>query len=295
MSQDEGQGFLSRWSRRKAQVQQGGAAAPNAVSPEVLQSSAAPVRDEATAQGSALRAFGTRPAATSLSSTSDASSAPRDTASPTSDADVRSSAHAPAEPAPRPTLQDVEQLDAQSDYRNFVARDVDPEVRNAAFKKLFHSDPHFNVMDGLDVYIDDYNTPNPLPVSIMKTLVQARALGLIDDELKEQELPAREGAQTSSEPAAVEASHDGVEPIESAQTEGAAVLDAAPLGVDSSCAPALVQDGTAGGSNQAALVELVMVPDVASNDEPVSSQPTAAVAEGTVVPFPRRPGSEDPV
>jgi hypothetical protein len=33
-------------------------------------------------------------------------------------------------------------------------------VRNAALKKLF-TDPHFNVMDGLDVYIDDYGKPDP--------------------------------------------------------------------------------------------------------------------------------------
>ena len=30
-------------------------------------------------------------------------------------------------------------------------------------KKLF-SDPHFNVMDGLDTYIDDYGKPDPLPL-----------------------------------------------------------------------------------------------------------------------------------
>jgi hypothetical protein len=39
---------------------------------------------------------------------------------------------------------------------------VAPEVKNAAFKKLF-ADPHFNVMDGLDIYIDDYSKPDPLP------------------------------------------------------------------------------------------------------------------------------------
>ena len=30
-------------------------------------------------------------------------------------------------------------------------------------KKLF-SDPHFNVMDGLDTYIDDYGKPDPIPL-----------------------------------------------------------------------------------------------------------------------------------
>jgi hypothetical protein len=70
-----------------------------------------------------------------------------------------------------------------------VARDVDPEVKNLAMKKLF-ADPHFNVMDGLDTYIDDYNTPDPIPKSMFKQLVQARMLGLLDDELEDQIPPA---------------------------------------------------------------------------------------------------------
>ena len=110
---------------------------------------------------------------------------------------------ASAEPptqASRLTLEDVEKLDAQSDFRAYTQRDVDPDVRNAAMRKLFHSDPHFNVMDGLDVYIDDYNTPQPLSRAVMRTLLQARTLGLIDDELKEQDLPPAD-AVVPSEPA----------------------------------------------------------------------------------------------
>ena len=56
-------------------------------------------------------------------------------------------------------------------------------------KKLFASDPHFNVMDGLDTYIDDYNKFEPIPKSMLRQLVSARALGLIDDELEEQPKP----------------------------------------------------------------------------------------------------------
>ena len=46
--------------------------------------------------------------------------------------------------------------------QRFAARDVSPEVKNAAMKKLF-TDPRYNVMDGLDVYIDDYSKPDPIP------------------------------------------------------------------------------------------------------------------------------------
>ena len=49
-------------------------------------------------------------------------------------------------------------------------------------KKLF-SDPHFNVMDGLDTYIDDYGKPDPIPLSMLRRMNQAAVLGLFDDEV----------------------------------------------------------------------------------------------------------------
>ena len=79
-------------------------------------------------------------------------------------------APAGAAEAELPTLADVAALTRESDYSAFVARGVAPEVRNAAMKKLF-SDPHFNVMDGLDIYIDDYGKPDPLPVEMLRQLV----------------------------------------------------------------------------------------------------------------------------
>ncbi len=80
-------------------------------------------------------------------------------------------------------------LTKESDYSRFVGRDVDPGVKNAAMKKLFASDPHFNVMDGLDVYIDDYNRFEPVPRNLLRQLVNARAMGFLDDELPEQPDP----------------------------------------------------------------------------------------------------------
>jgi hypothetical protein len=58
---------------------------------------------------------------------------------------------------------------------------VAPEVKNAAMKKLF-ADPHFNVMDGLDIYIDDYSQPNPLPVEMLKKMVSAQFMKLVEPE-----------------------------------------------------------------------------------------------------------------
>ena len=75
-------------------------------------------------------------------------------------------------------------------------------------KKLF-SDPHFNVMDGLDTYIDDYGKPDPIPLSMLRRMNQAAVLGLFDDE---------DDAAAKAPPPA-EASPDGAGPAAVAQSE----------------------------------------------------------------------------
>jgi hypothetical protein len=82
------------------------------------------------------------------------------------------------EPVKLPTLADVEQLTPQSDFSSFMSQGVSPEVRNAAMKKLF-TDPHYNVKDGLDIYIGDYNTPDPMPAGMLAKMVGAQFLGLV--------------------------------------------------------------------------------------------------------------------
>jgi hypothetical protein len=83
----------------------------------------------------------------------------------------------PTPPPPPPTLEDVAGLTPDSDFKPFVARGVDENVRRSALKKLF-ADPHFNVMDGLDVYIEDYNKFEPIPAAMLAALNHAR--GLLD-------------------------------------------------------------------------------------------------------------------
>ena len=94
------------------------------------------------------------------------------------------STQAETPPAPPPTLEEVARLTPQSDYTRFMQSDVDPQVKNAAMKKLFAA-PHFNVMDGMDVYIDDYNKPDPLPASMLRKLASAQFLKLFDEEQKD--------------------------------------------------------------------------------------------------------------
>lgn len=82
----------------------------------------------------------------------------------------------PQEPAlPPPSLDDVALLTHDSDFKRFVAPGVDEAVRRSAMKKLF-ADPRFNVMDGLDVYIEDYHTFTPIPAAMLAALNHAKQL-----------------------------------------------------------------------------------------------------------------------
>ena len=86
-------------------------------------------------------------------------------------------------PEPSPPLPSVDSLTPQSDFAPFMARDVDPGLRNLAMKKLF-TDPHYNIMDRLDIYIDDYSTHPPLSIDVIRQMSISKTLGLFDDEEK---------------------------------------------------------------------------------------------------------------
>ena len=131
-------GFLGRWSRRKAGLE-----------PEGLDGSAPELK-------------------------------PKITPSPTTqDKKTVESASTPAEEETLPpTLEEAEAIDRFApDFSAFMTPNVDPAVQQAAMKKLF-SDPHFNIMDRLDIYIDDYSIPDPIPMEMLKRMVQSESLGL---------------------------------------------------------------------------------------------------------------------
>jgi hypothetical protein len=156
MSAADDSSFLSRWSRRKVQAREGVASPEPAREPRSPESVVAP------------------PPAT-LAPAADLPAQSVDTAAAPSAAAQES-----PQPAP-PTLADVATLTRESDFSRFVAPGVDGDVKNAALKKLF-ADPHFNVMDRLDTYIDDYSKPDPLPASMLRKMAQAAFLGLVEPE-----------------------------------------------------------------------------------------------------------------
>ena len=184
MANDDG--FLSRWSRRKVQARTGEVTAE----PEpVVKPSPAPVLASAAS-----------PAPLAVVPAQDPPADP---------------------PPPLPTMDDVMALTKESDFSRFVKPDVDPGVRNAAFKKLF-SDPFFNEMDGLDIYIDDYSQPNPLPLSLARKLTSAKALNLFETPEEKAARLAKEAAKnpaSESPSASVPLEQPGPESSSSSHTQ----------------------------------------------------------------------------
>jgi hypothetical protein len=121
---------------------------------------------------------------------------------PAAEAPPAPAASMPAAETPAPELPPVESLKGlESEYQDFLRPDVDPATRSAALRKLF-GDPHFNQMDGLDIYIDDYTKADPIPPAMLRTLNQARTLGLFEkEEREEEERKKAEGSTTEPTPA----------------------------------------------------------------------------------------------
>lgn len=217
MANDEG--FLARWSRRKGEVKTGVVAEE----PKEVEAPLAAVQPVAAASqpAAALPAAPGFAGPDCASGSPHAAQNPRLASSPLAEGETQ---QARRTPPPPPTLDDVALLTSDSDYSRFVAPSVDAGVRNAALRKLF-SDPRYNVMDGLDVYIDDYTKPDPIPASMLRQMVQSKFLGLFDDEEKDKEgtrLAQHESAPPASDnPAPDENSDLRLQPDDAAGRPGA--------------------------------------------------------------------------
>ena len=109
---------------------------------------------------------------------------------------------APAPPVPEPPpppLPPVESLTPESDFTPFMRQEVDPLLKRQALKTLFQ-DPRFNVMDGLDVYIDDFSKPDPLPEGWLERLNQTARLGEYRDPEEKEPQPQGEGEAAEPPP-----------------------------------------------------------------------------------------------
>ena len=196
--------FFSRWSRRKQEAAAG----------RPVDEPLAPVAEPAAEQAAGVVVRG-------------------DPASP----------QAPEpEAEPLPSMDDVHGLNPASDFQPFMRRGVTQDVRNAAMKKLF-ADPHFNVMDGLDIYIGDYTQADPLPPGMLQQMVGAELLGLVP-------------------PSAATRAQENPEPNPQA-LEGAPVVAQSPDGAASSVAQTTDHDHT----------DLQLQPDPAAADPDAGPRP----------------------
>jgi Protein of unknown function (DUF3306) len=160
----EDSGFLSRWSQRKQALRKG----------DVLAEPENPKNTAVLDQKASVAGINT------------AQSAP--------DLVVSKEPVQVEEKPPSPTMQDVHSLTPQSDFKPFMRTDVAPEVKNAAMKQLF-KDPHFNVMDMMDIYVDDYSKPDPLPPEMLRKMAVTQFLGFWKEEEEEE---ARKAAETKA-------------------------------------------------------------------------------------------------
>ncbi|VWX57852.1 conserved hypothetical protein [Burkholderiales bacterium 8X] len=200
------EGFFERWSRRKQQVREqetsqdvpsdhGSAESANSANSESSPKARNPAESATTVSSAAsLKAEAPPP----RSGNADESNLP-----------------------PAPSLADTESLTIDSDFKPFMARNVAPEVKNAAFKKLF-ADPHFNVMDGLDTYIDDYSIPSPLPPSMLRRMASAQFLKLVDDEPEQRE---DHDVETNRESQERQESHEKRERVENPEKPSIAAAE----------------------------------------------------------------------
>lgn len=159
--------FFSRWSRRKLEVR----------TQEKEGLPVAQVAEPSLAQLPAQQPAG------NLANSPSALAVPVDSAAPE---------------LPLPTELDLKAVEQGGDIKAFLVDKVSPELKNKAFKALF-SRPEFNVMDGLDIYIDDYNKFTPLSqddigkMSLSKQLLSRPDLEVIKPEAAVNLSPLTEG------------------------------------------------------------------------------------------------------
>ncbi|WP_341917111.1 DUF3306 domain-containing protein [Polaromonas sp. YR568] len=220
---EETPGFLGRWARRKTDALQGKPL------DEPAPAAAPPVKADAARAGTSV------PVA--------AVPAPADAA-------------APAE-RKLPTLEDAQLLTRDSDFKPFMAGDVGPEVRNAAMKKLF-ADPHFNVMDGLDIYIDDYSKADPIPESMLRQMTSAKFLNLFEDQEQEE----KEGGTAAQAPSPRETANTPTDETVAQSHEGPGLPDPA-ISPEHSSQPE-PQPGSGASQENHAYTDLRLQPDHAA-------------------------------
>jgi hypothetical protein len=113
-----------------------------------------------------------------------------------------------------PALPALDSLTFESDFKAFMHSKVEDAVKRAALKKLF-ADPHFNVMDGLDTYIDDYTKEEPFTEGLLARIEEVREKLLAPPPAPQNsEQAADSHAEAAHEPKAPEEARQNVDPAQ---------------------------------------------------------------------------------
>lgn len=163
----DGEGFLSRWSRRKQGEQKAPAAA------------AEPVRPDAAAAGAA----------------------------PASVADERAKAGGAEEPVDLARLPRIEDIGADTDITSFLKKGVPEDLRRLALRKVWTTDPMIRDFIEMAENQYNWNDPDSIPgfgrinsgTSMEHLLAQARGALPGGPSLEERELAAKAGAGSAAE------------------------------------------------------------------------------------------------
>lgn len=247
MTPTEPKGFsLRRWSQRKldaARKADPGAAHARAVERDALGVRRADVGDA----GVSAKAAGLRAAPAPGSDAPPEAALPAEAGSPT--------AHSVL-----PQLPAIDSLTIDSDYSGFMQPGVDDSLKCGALKKLF-AEPRFNVMDGLDVYIDDYSKPDPIDPDLVRTLSQARYIfnppqtrvtpeGYVEDVPAEELAAAQQPRPAAPGEPAAEIAADAVAPGSPASLCPAPECAPVPLNPASECDRALSERAARPGAGE---------------------------------------------
>lgn len=147
------EGFLGRWARRKLEVKQQELLAKQSqdIERSLIQSKASP-HEEATAHAHGTQTMPVSPGTEQGSTQEDESQA-----------------------IVLPTEADLESVLNGGEIRSFMNPQVSGDLRNKAFKALF-SQPQFNQMDFMDVYVDDYSVSTPLTSAMIDMMALGKQL-----------------------------------------------------------------------------------------------------------------------
>jgi len=107
---------------------------------------------------------------------------------------------------------DFEALDKSSDYTRFIKANVPAAIQKKALRKLWASDPVFEVLDGMNDYDEDF-TGNGLAGKVLKTAYKV-GRGFLSDEDEPDKLEDLEDANIKTASSEEEDAGIDVEPVE---------------------------------------------------------------------------------